>query len=151
MLLNENLTIVSVLDPDRTGEVARVKEVLPDGRLVIIARGEEERVVALSEAAGRRGGTEDGQSAQAEVGDAVVVDLRTGTATEVVSLSEVEDVVLEESPDVSYEQIGGLAEQIGQIRDAVELPFLHADLYQEHGLQAPKGFCSMGRPAAARR
>ncbi|WP_146341595.1 proteasome ATPase [Nesterenkonia sp. NBAIMH1] len=150
VLLNENLTIVSVLDPDRTGEVARVKEVLPDGRLVIIARGEEERVVALSEAAGRRGGSDAEQSAQAEVGDAVVVDLRTGTATEVVSLSEVEDVVLEESLDVSYEQIGGLAEQIGQIRDAVELPFLHADLYQEHGLQAPKGILLYGPPGCGK-
>ncbi|GAB3844153.1 proteasome ATPase [Nesterenkonia populi] len=149
VLLNENLTIVAVLDPDRTGEIARVKEVLPDGRLVILARGEEERVITLSDAAGAHG-QQEGEEVSAKVGDAVVVDLRTGTATEVVPLSEVEDVVLEESPDISYEQIGGLAEQIDQIRDAVELPFLHADLYREHGLQAPKGILLYGPPGCGK-
>ncbi|NLS08682.1 proteasome ATPase [Nesterenkonia sp. MY13] len=140
VLLNENYTIIAVLPPEGTGEIARVKEVLPDGRLVIIARGEEERVVKLT-------ATEEDA---VRVGDAVVVDLRTGTATEVVPLSEVEDVVLEETPDVSYSDIGGLDGQIEQIRDAVELPFLHAGLYREHGLAAPKGILLYGPPGCGK-
>lgn len=144
VLLNENFTIVAILEPERTGEIARVKEVLPEERLLILARGEDERVVALS--------AEVQQTADqpVRVGDAVIVDLRTGTATEVVPLSEVEDVVLEESPDVSYTDIGGLDGQIEQIRDAVELPFLHADLYREHGLSAPKGILLYGPPGCGK-
>nr|WP_232532881.1 proteasome ATPase [Nesterenkonia alkaliphila] len=146
VLLNENYTIIAVLQPEGTGEIARVKEVLPDGRLVILVRGEEERVVRLSPGAEA---PQDGEPA-VRSGDAVVVDLRTGTATEVVPLSEVEDVVLEETPDISYQQIGGLAEQIEQIRDAVELPFLHAELYREHGLRAPKGILLYGPPGCGK-
>ncbi|MGJ9372003.1 proteasome ATPase [Nesterenkonia sp. CF4.4] len=148
VLLNENFTVVAILGAERTGELARVKEVLPDSRLVIISRGEDERVVTLTEAATAQAQREGLHSAR--VGDAVMVDLRTGTATEIVPLSEVEDVVLEESPDVSYSDIGGLAEQIEAIRDAVELPFLHADLYKEHGLRAPKGILLYGPPGCGK-
>ncbi|MCH8571852.1 proteasome ATPase [Nesterenkonia sp. AY15] len=148
VLLNENFTIVAILGAERTGELARVKEVLPDARLVIISRGEDERVVTLTEAATAQAQREGLHGAR--VGDAVMVDLRTGTATEIVPLSEVEDVVLEESPDVSYSDIGGLSEQIEAIRDAVELPFLHADLYQEHGLRAPKGILLYGPPGCGK-
>lgn len=144
VLLNENFTIVAILEAERTGELARVKEVLPDNRLLILSRGEDERLVTLSEAAG------ENSEHPARVGDAVIVDLRTGTATEIVPLSEVEDVVLEESPDVSYPDIGGLDGQIEQIRDAVELPFLHADLYREHGLSAPKGILLYGPPGCGK-
>ncbi|WP_369699564.1 proteasome ATPase [Nesterenkonia sp. Act20] len=148
VLLNENFTVVAVLGAEPTGELARVKEVLPDSRLVIVSRGEDERVVTLTAAAQAQAKAEGLHSAR--VGDAVMVDLRTGTATEIVPLSEVEDVVLEESPDVSYSDIGGLSEQIEAIRDAVELPFLHADLYQEHGLRAPKGILLYGPPGCGK-
>lgn len=144
VLLNENFTVVAILETERTGEIARVKEVLPDDRLVILSRGEDERLVTLSEAAREKA------EHPARVGDAVIVDLRTGTATEIVPLSEVEDVVLEETPDVSYSDIGGLDGQIEQIRDAVELPFLHADLFREHGLAAPKGILLYGPPGCGK-
>lgn len=149
VLLNENYTIIAVGPAERTGEVARIKEVLPDDRLVIITRGDDERVVKLTPGAGTSP-DDDSADHPVRIGDAVIVDLRTGTATEVIPLSEVEDVVLEESPDISYSDIGGLAEQIEQIRDAVELPFLHADLYEEHGLLAPKGILLYGPPGCGK-
>ena len=138
VLLNESLTIVAVLPAERTGELARVKEVLDSGLLVIVGRGDEQRVVRRA----------DRLSAERiRVGDAVTVDVRTGHALDLVPLTEVQDVVLEEVPDVTYGDIGGLGPQIEQIRDAVELPFLHPALYREHGLKAPKGILLYGPPA----
>ena len=84
------------------------------------------------------------------VGDAVTVDARTGLALDLIPLNEVQDVVLEEVPDVSYEDIGGLADQIDQIRDSIELPFLHPGLYREHGLKAPKGILLYGPPGTGK-
>ena len=141
VLLNESLTIVSVLPAERTGELARVKEVLDSGLLVIVGRGDEQRVVRRA----------DRLSAERiRVGDAVTVDVRTGHALDLVPLTEVQDVVLEEVPDVSYADIGGLGPQIEQIRDAVELPFLHPGLYREHGLKAPKGILLYGPPGTGK-
>jgi proteasome-associated ATPase len=141
VLLNESLTIVAVLEAERTGELVRVKEVLDDGLLVVVGRGDEERVI-------RRAHRLAGQ--RIRVGDAVTVDARLGHALDLVPLTEVQDVVLEEIPDVSYEDIGGLGEQIEQIRDSIELPFLHPGLYREHGLKAPKGILLYGPPGTGK-
>lgn len=141
VLLNESLTIVSVMPAERTGELARVKEVLDDGLLVIVGRGDETRVVRRADRL---------VAERIRVGDAVTVDVRTGHALDLVPLSEVQDVVLEEVPDVSYADIGGLGPQIEAIRDAVELPFLHPGLYREHGLKAPKGILLYGPPGTGK-
>ncbi|MCU1572301.1 MAG: mpa [Micrococcaceae bacterium] len=141
VLLNESLTIIAALGFDRTGELVTVKELMGTDRALVTGRADEERVVRLSGAL---------QSIKLRVGDALSLDTRTGYALEKVPRSEVENLILEEVPDISYSDIGGLGPQIEQIRDAVELPFLHPDLYREHGLKPPKGILLYGPPGCGK-
>ena len=141
VLLNESSTVVAGLGFDRTGEIVTVKELLGTDRALVTGRADEERVVKLSGAL---------MSQKVRVGDALSTDSRTGYALEKIPRSEVENLILEEVPDISYHDIGGLGPQIEQIRDAVELPFLHPDLYREHGLKAPKGILLYGPPGCGK-
>ncbi|MBD8062332.1 proteasome ATPase [Oceanitalea stevensii] len=139
--LNESLVAVQAGGFEDTGELVAIKEVVDDTRVLVVARSDDERVLRLSAplvAAGVR------------VGDTVLADLRSGFALEHVERSEVEDLLLEETPDVDYGDIGGLGTQIEQIRDAVELPFLHPELYREHGLKPPKGVLLYGPPGCGK-
>ena len=135
--LNEAMNVVSVHGEDVAGEVVVVKEVLDEDRLLVIMRQDEERVV--------RRGTRV-RDKQVRVGDAVLVDQRSNIAVERIPRAEVADLVLEEVPDLGYDDIGGLSAQIEAIRDSVELPYLHADLYERHQLKAPKGVLLYGPP-----
>ncbi len=145
--LNEALTVVESGDYERTGEVYALREVLApltdDGpsRALVVGHADEERIVWLSDPL-----TED----TLKSGDSVLVDSKAGYAYERVPKAEVEDLVLEEVPDVRYEDIGGLFRQIEQIRDAVELPFLHADLYRKYQLRPPKGVLLYGPPGCGK-
>ncbi|QNE14679.1 proteasome ATPase [Pseudarthrobacter sp. NBSH8] len=141
VLLNEALLIVAGLGYERAGELATLKEMLGTDRALVVGRADEERVIRLSGAL---------LTEKLRVGDALSIDSRTGYALEKVPRSEVENLVLEEVPDITYEDIGGLGPQIEQIRDAVELPFLHPDLYREHGLKAPKGILLYGPPGCGK-
>ncbi len=142
VILNEALNVVDVLEPDRAGEVMHVKDRLDDDRVIVVGRADEEMVVTLS--AGLRA------EPQIRAGDPLLVDPRSGVALEKLPKEEVEELVLEEVPDVSYEDIGGLEAQIEAIRDAVELPFLYAELFQEHQLEAPKGVLLYGPPGCGK-
>ncbi|UVJ37735.1 proteasome ATPase [Arthrobacter sp. CJ23] len=141
VLLNEALLIVAGLGYERAGELVTLKELLGKDRALVVGRADEERVVRLSGAL---------QGQHLKIGDALSLDSRTGYALEKVPRAEVENLVLEEVPDITYEDIGGLGPQIEQIRDAVELPFLHPDLYREHGLKAPKGILLYGPPGCGK-
>ncbi|MDR1823832.1 MAG: proteasome ATPase [Bifidobacteriaceae bacterium] len=141
VVLGEGLSLIKAEAFDRTGEVAAVKEILSEDRLVVVGRAEEEHVI-------RRAGSLKG--VRLRPGDTLAVDTRAGFAFEVVQRSHVEDLVLEDVPDVSYSDIGGLGAQIAQIRDAVELPFTHPDLFREHGLRAPKGVLLYGPPGCGK-
>ncbi|WP_309974828.1 proteasome ATPase [Arthrobacter oryzae] len=141
VLLNEALLVVAGLGYERAGELVTLKEMLGTDRALVVGRADEERVIRLSGAL---------MSEKLRVGDALSIDSRTGYALEKVPRSEVENLVLEEVPDITYEDIGGLGPQIEQIRDAVELPFLHPDLYREHGLKAPKGILLYGPPGCGK-
>ncbi|WP_298749376.1 proteasome ATPase [uncultured Serinicoccus sp.] len=141
VLLNEAQAIVGVADYERAGDVVTCKEVLEDGRLSVLVRGEDERIA-------RRAGSL--AEATVRVGDALLLDPRSGFVTERIERPEVTELMLEEVPDISYADIGGLAGQIEQIRDAVELPFLHADLYAAHDLRPPKGVLLYGPPGCGK-
>ncbi|MUK01084.1 proteasome ATPase [Vibrio cholerae] len=141
VLLNESLTIVAALGFERAGEIVTVKEMMGVDRALVVGRSDDERVIKLSGPL---------QSERIRVGDALAVDTRSGYGLEKVPRSEVENLVLEEVPDIAYGDIGGLGPQIEQIRDAVELPFLHPDLYREHGLKPPKGILLYGPPGCGK-
>jgi len=142
VVLNESLNVVKVRDPERSGEVVAIKEMLPEGdRAFIVGRADEERVVELADHLIGTG---------VRAGDSMLLDLRSSMLVEKLIKAEVEDLVLEEVPDVSYEDIGGLDDQIETIMDAVELPFLHADLFAEHELPAPKGILLYGPPGCGK-
>jgi proteasome-associated ATPase len=141
VILNDALNVVEVLDPDGTGQVVKVKDRLGTDRAVVVSRGDEEHVAYLA-------GSLLGATVRA--GDPVLYDSRSGVATELLPREEVEELVLEEIPDITYEDIGGLEGQIEAIRDAVELPFLYAELFQEHELEAPKGVLLYGPPGCGK-
>jgi proteasome-associated ATPase len=141
VILNDALNVVEVLDPDGAGQVVKVKDRLGPDRAVVLSRGDEEHVAYLA-------GSLLGATVRA--GDPVLYDPRSGVATELLPREEVEELVLEEIPDITYEDIGGLEGQIEAIRDAVELPFLYAELFQEHELEAPKGVLLYGPPGCGK-
>jgi len=144
VMLNEALNVVAALDFEQVGEVVMFKELLADGeRALVIANADEERVVRLAEPL--RAG-----EVTLRAGDSLLLDGRAGYAYERVPKSEVEELVLEEVPDIAYEEIGGLAGQIEQIQDAVELPYLHPDLFKEHQLKPPKGVLLYGPPGCGK-
>jgi proteasome-associated ATPase len=142
VMLNEALNVVSALAFEEVGEVVMFKEMLADGvRALVIANADEERVVRLAQPL---------QENPLRAGDSLLLDSRAGYAYEVVPKSEVEELVLEEVPDIEYESIGGLVNQIDQIRDAVELPYLHPELFREHQLKPPKGVLLYGPPGCGK-
>jgi proteasome-associated ATPase len=139
--LNEAYALVEAGDYETVGEIVTVKELLGDDRALVIGRADEERVVRLA------GPLRD---APLRVGDALTVETRSGFVFERVPRSEVEELILEEVPDIQYDDIGGLGPQIEQIRDAVELPFAHPELFREHGLRPPKGVLLYGPPGCGK-
>jgi proteasome-associated ATPase len=142
VMLNEALNVVAALGFEKVGEVVMFKELLEDGeRGLVIANADEERVVRLAKPL---------FDEPLRAGDSLLLDARAGYAYERVPKSEVEELVLEEVPDIDYTQIGGLVAQIDAIRDAVELPYLHPDLFKDHQLKPPKGVLLYGPPGCGK-
>ena len=142
VMLNEAMNIVEVRAFERQGDVVLLKEILEGGdRALVIGHTDEERVVMLADTL---------VSSPLRAGDSLLVEPRSGWAYERIPKSEVEELVLEEVPDIGYADIGGLGDQIEQIRDAVELPFLHKELFLEHQLKPPKGILLYGPPGCGK-
>ncbi|WP_062073322.1 proteasome ATPase [Demequina sediminicola] len=141
VLLNAVSVVVGVASPERTGQGALVREVLDEDRILVVSRGEDERVVRLV------GGDARGRVTE---GDTVIIDARSGFASERVDRSGVEALLLEEVPDVDFDAIGGLGGQIERIRDAIELPLRHPELYRQHALTPPRGLLLYGPPGCGK-
>ena len=142
VMLNEALNVVAALAFELHGDVVTLKELLDDGnRALVVGHTDEERIVRLADSL-------VGEPLKA--GDSLLLESRSGYVYERIPKSEVEDLVLEEVPDIDYSDIGGLAAQIEAIRDAVELPFLHKELFKEHQLRPPKGVLLYGPPGCGK-
>ena len=142
VVLNDSLNVVMARNAESTGDVVSLKEVLEDGvRAIVTGRGDDDRVCELSDAL---------RGVHLRAGDLLRLDSRSGLLLERLAQPEVEHLLLEEVPDISYDDIGGLDRQIEAIADAVELPFLHGDLFAEHQLPAPKGILLYGPPGCGK-
>ena len=140
--LNESFSVIAARRPDTVGEVVTLKDVMEDGiRAIVIGRADEERVCELASTL---------RGTRLRNGDMMRLDPRSNMLLEQLPRPEVEDLLFEEVPDISYEDIGGLDTQIEAIADAVELPFLHQDLFAEHRLPAPKGILLYGPPGCGK-
>ncbi|MGW0231026.1 proteasome ATPase [Actinopolymorpha singaporensis] len=142
VMLNESFNVVRALSYEQVGEVVMLKELLEDGdRALVIGHTDDERIARLAEPL---------RDTPIRAGDSLLFEPRSGYVYERIPKTEVEELILEEVPDIQYEDIGGLRNQIEQIRDAVELPYLHADLFREHELKAPKGVLLYGPPGCGK-
>jgi proteasome-associated ATPase len=142
VVLNESLTVVISQGYETVGEVVMLKEVLEGGdRALVISHADEERVARLAEPL---------RQLTLRGGDSLLLEPRSGYVYERIPKAEVEELILEEVPDITYADIGGLSAQIEQIRDAIELPYLHADLFKEHQLRPPKGVLLYGPPGCGK-
>src|SRR5215203_5159316 len=142
VVLNESFNVVLARAPELTGEVVSIKEVMEDGvRALVVGRADEELVCEMADAV---------RGMHLRPGDTMRLDPRSNLLLEKLPRPEVEDLLLEEVPDIAYSDIGGLDDQIEQIADAVELPFLHRDLFVEHRLPAPKGILLYGPPGCGK-
>ena len=142
VVLNEAYNVVMIRDSESSGEIVTFKELFEDGRrALVVGRADEERVAELGDKL---------LKVKMRAGDNVLMDSRSGMLLERLPRPEVDELILEEVPDISYEDIGGLDEQIEMITDAVELPFLHQDLFREYQLPAPKGILLYGPPGCGK-
>ena len=141
VIVNSAYNVIAAAESDRSGEVVSVKQRLDGQRALLEVRGGEERVAHVSESL---------DSTPLKSGDRVLLNTTSGLVVDRLPKVDSEDLLLEEVPDVSYEDIGGLSEQIEQIRDAVELPYLYPEYFKEFSLSPPKGILLYGPPGCGK-
>lgn len=141
VIVNEGLNVIEARGYDPQGEIVHLKQILDDGRAVVSLHLDDERVVEVSDALKQQ---------DLSVGDHLLFESRSGYLIEKLPKGEMEELVIEEVPDINYDQIGGLAKELEQVKDAVELPFLYPELFAEHRLSPPKGLLLYGPPGCGK-
>jgi proteasome-associated ATPase len=141
LILNEGLNVVETAGYEIQGEVVILKEQLDAERAIVTQRADEDRVGIIADPL---------RQVKLKIGDHLLIDAKSGYLLEKLPKSEVEDLSLEEVPDISYDDIGGLGTQLETIKDAVELPYLYAEYYKEHHLAPPKGVLLYGPPGCGK-
>jgi len=141
LVLNEALNVVAVADYEIQGDVVVLKNRLDDERAVVTLRADGERIGVIAEPL---------RGVRLKAGDHLLMDPKSGYLLERLPKTEVEDLALEEVPDVGYRDVGGLAAQIQAIEDAVELPYLYPEYYKEHKLRPAKGVLLYGPPGCGK-
>ena len=141
VILNEGLNVIESRGYDPQGEIVHLKQLLDDGRAVVRSHLDDERVVEIADGL---------KQENLSIGDHLLLESRSGHITEKLPKGEMEELVIEEVPDINYDHIGGLEKELEQIQDAVELPFLHPDLFSEHQLSPPKGILLYGPPGCGK-
>jgi proteasome-associated ATPase len=141
VILNEGLNVIETRGYDPQGEIVHLKQLLDDGRAVVSSRLDDAQVVEISDAL---------KQEKLSVGDHLLLESRSGYLTEKLPKGELEELVIEEVPDINYDHIGGLEKELEQVKDAVELPFLYPDLFAEHQLSPPKGLLLYGPPGCGK-
>ena len=141
LVLNDSLNVVQTAGYEVQGDVVILKEQLDPERALVTLRADEEKVGIIADPL---------RTTVLKPGDHLLMDAKSGYLLEKLPKSEIEDLSLEQVPDIGYEQIGGLGSQIEAIKDAVELPYLYADYYKEHRLAPPKGVLLYGPPGCGK-
>src|SRR5690606_15944809 len=140
-IVNEGLNVIEARGYDPQGELVHLKQLLDDGRAVVSVHMDDERVVEISDSLKQQ---------ELSVGDHLLYEPRSGYLIEKLPKGEMEELVIEEVPDIDYEKIGGLAKELELVKDAVELPFLYPELFAEHRLAPPKGLLLYGPPGCGK-
>ncbi|MHA1292310.1 MAG: AAA family ATPase [Promethearchaeota archaeon] len=121
--------------------IGSVERVLDDGRIIV------------SNAPGSRVLVPPNPYVNPQAGDSVTLHAQSYQILEVLSKKirgHVASMELIESPNVTFEDIGGLEEQIQAIREIIELPLLHPELFEQIGIDPPSGALLSGPPGTGK-
>jgi proteasome-associated ATPase len=142
VLVNEAYVVVGDLGYDTSGPVGKVTDVLKDGRLRV---GQEHGLhsVILQRSSDLLG-------LNLKVGDEIRIDPAFRVAVELLASSEKQEFYLEDVPELPWARVGGQASAIQAIKDAIELPLLHPDLFRRFQYAQPKGFLLHGPPGCGK-
>ena len=141
VIVNSGMNVVGIKAAERHGDVVKIKERIEDELAIVSLRTDEERVVRVAASL---------KDESLKAGDNVLLNHTTSMLMEKLPKREVEDLLLEEVPDIGYADIGGLDTQIEAIRDAIEMPYLYPKEYEEFNLSPPKGVLLYGPPGCGK-
>src|SRR5467141_3568043 len=142
VLVNEAYVIVGDLGFETAGPVTKITEVLSDDRLRVGSEHGLQSIVLQRSA--------DLASSTLKSGDEVRVDSNYRMALEMLSSTKSHEHYLDVVPELPWEKVGGQEGALQAIKDAIELPLLHPDLFKKFQHATPKGFLLYGPPGCGK-